>query len=334
MPVGTPACAFAGKNPSFGQMQIAYPAGRAVYNGLQASLRTQRKNLMPGVHNANFIISYSYSRYVGQVRDTDFISTAQDYRNPNSTIGPTALDRPNQFSAGGVFDLPWWTEIGLTTHYYTALPVTLLLPGGGSIFTTDVTGDGSFAGAEVVSQGDILPGTNVGSLNRGLSLGGLNNVITAYNTNYAGRPTPAGEALVNAGLFTTAQLVALGATAPAIAPVVPGAISTSALFTFDTSVAWNIHPSRFWKSVPERVVVKPQMTFFNLFNHQNYDSPSLPPNGILTPLSACQPITAPTCAGAVNTTTRANRTNLVGLGSGVFALGAPRQLEWGVKVSF
>jgi hypothetical protein len=334
VPVGTPACAFAGKNPSFGQMQIAYPAGRAVYNGLQASLRTQRKNLMPGVHNANFIISYSYSRYVGQVRDTDFISTAQDYRNPNSTIGPTALDRPNQFSAGGVFDLPWWTEIGLTTHYYTALPVTLLLPGGGSIFTTDVTGDGSFAGAEVVSQGDILPGTNVGSLNRGLSLGGLNNVITAYNTNYAGRPTPAGEALVNAGLFTTAQLVALGATAPAIAPVVPGAISTSALFTFDTSVAWNIHPSRFWKSVPERVVVKPQMTFFNLFNHQNYDSPSLPPNGILTPLSACQPITAPTCAGAVNTTTRANRTNLVGLGSGVFALGAPRQLEWGVKVSF
>jgi hypothetical protein len=314
-------------------MQIAYPSGRAVYNGLQMSLRTQRQNLMPGVRYSNFIISYSYSRYIGQVNDTDFISTVRDFRHPNSTIGPTGLDRTNQLSAGGVFDLPWWTEIGMVTHYYTALPVTLFIPSG-SIFTADLTGDGSFAGSEVPSQGDILPGTNVGSLNRGLGLGGLNNLITSFNTKFGGNPTPAGQALVNAGLFTPAQLTALGATIPAIAPVVPGAVGTSALFTFDASVAWNIHPSRFWKSMPERVVVKPQMTFYNLFNRQNYDSPSLPPNGILTALSACPTPSAATCAGAVNTTTRANRTNLAGLGSGVFALGAPRQLEWGVKVSF
>ncbi len=342
IPAGTPACAFAGKNPSFGQMQIAFPTGRAVYNGLQMSLKSQKKNLMPGIRNANFIVSYSYSRYIGQVNDTDFISVVRDFRNPNGTIGPTGLDRTNQFSAGGVFELPWWTELGIVTHYYTALPVTLFLPGGGNIFTTDLTGDGSFAGSQAASpgQGDILPGSNVGSLNRGLSLGGLNSKITSYNANFAGKPTPAGEALVNAGLFTPAQLTSLGATAPAIAPIVPGAVNTSALFTFDTSVGWNIHVARFWKSAPERVVVHPQITFYNIFNHQNYDSPSLPPNGILTPLSACQNAggafdpTQSTCVGAVNTTTKANRTNLVGLGSGVFALGAPRQIEWGVKVSF
>lgn len=333
VPVGTPACAFPGKNPSFGQMQIAYPAGRAVYNGLQMSLRTQRKNLMPGIKNSNFVISYAYSKYIGQVLDTDFISTVEDFRHPNSTIGPTGLDRPNQFSAGGWFDLPGWTEIGLTTHYYTALPVTLYTPAG-SIFTADLDGDGSFAGSEIESRGDILPGTNIGSFNRGVSLGDLQSLITQFNNNYAGKPTPAGEALVNAGLFTPTQLSQLGAVVNAIAPVVPGAVKTSALFTFDTSVAWNIHPARFWKSVPERVVVKPQMTFYNLFNHQNYDSPSLPPNGVLTGCSTPAPCAPVSNGGAVNSTTAATRTNLVGLGSGVFALGAPRQLEWGVKVSF
>ena len=354
-PAGTPACAFPGKNPSFGQMQVAYPAGRAVYNGLQMSLKTQKKNLMPGVRNSNFVISYAYSRYIGQVQDTDFISNAQDFRNPNSTIGPTGLDRTNQFTAGGVFDLPWWTEIGLVTHYDTALPVTLYLPGGGNIFTTDLTGDGSFGGSEAPSPGtgDILPGTNVGSLNRGFGLGGLNQRITAFNNNYAGKPTPAGEALVNAGLFTPVELSELGGVVAPIAPVVPGAVKSSALFTFDTSFAWNIHPSRFWKSIPERVLVKPQITFYNLFNRQNYDSAREPANGVLTPLSSCQDAagnydpTAGSCSGAVNTTTKYSlkncdnmtvacqgRTNPVGLGSGVFALGAPRQLEWGVKVSF
>jgi Carboxypeptidase regulatory-like domain len=355
IPLGTPACAFPGRNPSFGQMQIAYPAGRAVYNGLQMSLKSQRKNLAPGIHNANFVISYSYSRYIGQVQDTDFISNAQDFRNPNSTIGPTGLDRTNQFSAGGVFELPWWTEIGLVTHYQSALPVTLYLPGGGSIFTTDITGDGSFAGSQsgTPGTGDILPGTNVGSLNRSFGLGGLNNMITAFNNNIAGKPTPAGEALVNAGLFTPAELTSLGATVAPIAPVVPGAVRTSALFTFDTSFAWNIHLSRIWKSFPERVVVKPQITFYNLFNRQNYDSARQPANGVLTPLSSCLNMagtfdpTAGGCSGAVNTTTKYSlkncdnvtiacqgRTNLIGLGSGVFALGAPRQVEWGVKVSF
>lgn len=333
VPAGTPACAFAGRNPGFGQMQIAYPAGRAVYNGLQTSLHTQRRNLLPGVRNSNFIVSYAFSRYIGQLRDTDFIRTAQDFRNPNGTIGPTGLDRTHQLSAGGYLDLPWWTQFSFVTHYYSSLPVTLYTPAG-SIFTSDLTGDGSFGGSEAATQGDILPGTNIGSMNREFGIGGLTKVINNFNSRYAGQLTPAGQALVNARLFTKAQLAALGATIPAIAAPVPGAIATSGFFTFDASIGWNIHLNNFWKGTPERVVVRPQMSFFNVFNHQNYDSPSLPPNGILTAASACPSPTAPTCAGAVNTTTKANRTNLVGLGSGVFALGAPRQLEWGVKVSF
>jgi hypothetical protein len=39
-------------------------------------------------------------------------------------------------------------------------------------------------------------------------------------------------------------------------------------------------------------------------------------------------------AGTVNGTTQGLRTNRIGLGSGVFALGAPRQFEFGVKFIF
>jgi len=38
--------------------------------------------------------------------------------------------------------------------------------------------------------------------------------------------------------------------------------------------------------------------------------------------------------GSANGTTAATRTNLIGLGSGVFALGAPRSLEFGFKIIF
>jgi Carboxypeptidase regulatory-like domain len=340
-PINANGCAFPGRNPNVGQLQMAFPIGRSVYNGLQLSLQSQKKNPLPGIRNSNFIVSYSLSRYIGQARDSDFITNVSDFANPNSFIGPTGLDRRNQFSAGGVFDFPWWTRISFITHYYTALPVTLFIPAG-SIFTSDLTGDGSFGGNTTGSQGDILPLTNIGSFNRGVSLGSLNNMITSYNSTIANSVTPAGQVLIQNGLFTAAQLRSLGGVAQTIQPVVPGAVQTSGLFTFDTRVGWTVHPSRFWKSFPERVVVEPQIAFFNLFNHQNFDTPSLPANGILTgcPSTSFSAATGwSTCpalsgGGAVNSTIRTDRTNLAGLGSGVFSLGAPRTIEWGVKVSF
>jgi hypothetical protein len=349
-----PTCAFPGINPNVGQNQMAFPIGRAVYNGLQTSLQSQLKNPVTGIHQADFIISYAFSRYVSQVRDSDFISTAPDYANSGKFIGPNGLDRTNQFSAGGTFDLPWWMRISFITHYYTALPVTLQIPGspfGGTtagIFTSDLNGDGTYLGSTRGGAGDLLPGTNIGALNRGTSLSGLNNSITAFNTNVAGTLTPAGQVLVNAGLFTAGQLGAGDATCldptatvhtslcgvvGKIAPVVPGAVNTSGLFSFDTRLGWVIKPNRWWKALPESTTVEPQIAFFNLFNHFNYDSPSQPPNGIL---QAC---TTATCAAvdngtAVNSTTKLTRTNRVGLGTGVFSLGAPRQIEYGVKVNF
>jgi hypothetical protein len=40
-------------------------------------------------------------------------------------------------------------------------------------------------------------------------------------------------------------------------------------------------------------------------------------------------------AGSINGTTQADRiTNRVGLGTGVFALGAPRAIEFGIRLAF
>ena len=71
------------------------------------------------------------------------------------------------------------------------------------------------------------------------------------------------------------------------------------------------------------LVIEPQVSIYNLFNRQNFDSPSQPLSGILNGVP-----------GTLNGTTRADRSNLVGLGSGVFALGAPRSLEFGIKATF
>ena len=65
------------------------------------------------------------------------------------------------------------------------------------------------------------------------------------------------------------------------------------------------------------------MNVYNIFNRQNFDSPSQPLIGILNGVP-----------GTLNGTTRGDRSNLVGLGSGTFALGAPRSLEFGFRVTF
>jgi hypothetical protein len=189
----------------------------------------------------------------------------------------------------------------------------------GAIFTSDLDGDGSLAGNTSGQSGDLLTGTNIGSFGRGVGVSGLANLINQWNSNSAGKLTPAGQALVGAGLFTEAQLIALGAVTPTIAPPPAGQEGLGNMFTFDLKLGWKIKPVHRW----DRLTFEPQVSIYNLFNRQNFDSPSQPLSGILNGT-----------AGTLNGTTRANRSNLVGLGSGVFALGAPRSLEFGFKVIF
>ena len=79
-----------------------------------------------------------------------------------------------------------------------------------------------------------------GTFMRGVSPGNLASVISTFNSNAAGKLTPAGQALVSANLFTQAQLVSLGAVIPTIAAPPANNAGNSMYKDVDTVLAWPI----------------------------------------------------------------------------------------------
>jgi len=212
----------------------------------------------------------------------------------------------------------------LVAQVASPLSQTLFVPssGGvaGEIFRSDVTGDGSFGGQSQTgggSYGDILPGTNIGSFGRAVKDSSLNTIIQDYNTRFADQVTPAGQALVNAGLLSRSQLVQLGADSPTIAAPPAGSVGLAWMKTFDLTLA---RPFR----MGDRFVVEPSVSAFNVLNFANFDSPGNRLSGILNGT-----------VGSVNGTSATDRiTNRIGSGSGLFTLGAPRQIQFGIRLTF
>lgn len=317
------ACAFPGINPNLGQAFFLEPVGRSTYNAIQMKLSQNITRPMKGVRAVNFQVSYSLSRFSNsggaQVtgtpadNDQDFVLQAQDNNNPNQFFGPSLLDRTHQFSFGGYFDTPGGFRIGMIGHFYSPLPATLVVPdpgtqGGGGIFQTDFTGDGTIQ--------DPMPGTRNGSFDRSVDAAGLNALISNYNSTVAGTATPAGQALINAGLITLAQLQALGGVAPTVGLAPAGEVNMDWLRSFDFSLGWR-------HTFKERFAIEPSVRFFNVLNFANFN---LPPNTLSGILSGSP--------GSLNGTTYNQNNTRVGNGTGVYALGAPRQIEWGLKFTF
>jgi hypothetical protein len=317
-----PTAAFPGVNPSLGTNQMLSPSGRAVYNALQMSLKHHSSKPFKRISNLDSQISYSYSKYVAPAVDNDFINIATDFNNPLHYIGPNGLDRRHQISIGTTMDLPHSFQLGLISHFYSPLPVTLTLPptgNPGGIFVTDLTGDGTGDGsfASNGGTGDVLPGTNIGSFGRSVKASNLNSVITAYNQTFAGQPTPAGQTLINNGLFTLGQLQALGGVQQLVPLAPANEANMGWLRATDLSLSWIY-------KVKERVEIHPGVSFFNVMNFANFDGPSNPLSGVLSGTP-----------GSVNGTSgQQPNGNRLGLGSGVFALGAPRAIEFSLKVTF
>jgi hypothetical protein len=181
--------------------------------------------------------------------------------------------------------------------------------------TGDGTGDGTFASNG--GLGDLLPGTNIGGFGRSFGVSGLNKLITNYNNTMAGQATPAGQQLISSGLFNLAQLQALGGVMQPITIAPAGAIGQSWLRALDFGVSWGY-------KIKERVELRPGVTFFNVFNFANFDGPAAPFSTVLDG-----------SPGSANGTTSPQPSNLrLGLGSGVFAVGAPRVVEFQMKLTF
>ena len=319
-------CAFGGINPNAPPLGVLSPVGRSTYDGLQMKWTDNVKDPFKGATGLNFTVSYSLSRFdntgggvaadntvTASSGDQDFIVPSLDNSNVNRYFGPSTLDRTHQISFGGYLDLKYGFQIGMMAHFYSPLSTTLTVPntatGAGEIFRTDFTGDGTTQ--------DPIPGTHVGSFDRGINASNINSVISNYNNTVAGQPTPAGQVLIQNGLMTQAQLVSLGAVAPTVPLAPPDQVNYAWLRTLDTTIAWQY-------SIKERVTIKPQVSFYNLPNFVNFDLPESMMSGLLSGGT-----------GSINGTNYAGHfVNRVGVGTGVYTLGSPRQIEFGMKVTF
>jgi len=326
----TPAtgAAFPGKNPLFGQMAIVYPMGRSVYNGLQMSLRQDTRIPVEWIKGSNFEVSYTYSRFLSsagsnqaQSADQNFTPGSWDNNNPLGYMGPGGLDRRQQFSYGGNFTWAGGINTSFVGHYYTPLSTTLYLDSGGNttgeIFQSDITGDGTVE--------DILPGLKPGAFMRAVNPRNLARTIDTYNATAAGRLTPAGNALIANGLFTSSQLLQLGAVTRTIAPPVQNNVGNGNLKTFDFTLG---RPVRIPK-LGESFSLAPTISFFNIFNMSNYGE--LTGNLNAVPQSSSANGTDNSIADG----DQYNRNSLrAGNGSGVYGQGTSRVIEYGLKINF
>jgi hypothetical protein len=262
------------------------------------------------------------SNYAGGIGDQDVLPLAADFNQPTAFFGHSSQDRKHLISLATSFEVRR-ARLSLIGHFASPLPQTLFLPASnlpGEIFRTDAGGDGAFGGQSTTgndSYGDILPGTNIGAFGRSVKAGNLNSTIDNYNSTSGGQLTPAGRALVSAGLLSTAQMQQLGATLPSIQLAPPNNAGLSWLRTFDLMLSFPM-------KVGDRLSFEPQVSAFNIFNSANFDSPGARLGGILNGL--------PGEANGTATTERA--TNRVLPGAGVFGQGVPRQLEVGVRIRF
>jgi hypothetical protein len=343
-------CAFPGTNPitgnagAVGGVDMLFPVGRSVYSGLQMKLVQRIDKPVGHVKAANFQVSYSFSKYVSPVQDQDLVNLASDNDNPKRFTGPNALDRKHQVSFGGTFDLPFYTKVSVIGHFYSPLPQNLQLPEltrGGEIFATDWLGGG--LGASVAPE--PVPGTQIGQFQRGTNIGNLQSVINNYNHTFAGTLTPAGECLVgnkplcpglvssNAQVMNSADLSALGWVMPTIGSVAPGALGIPWLKSLDLKASWPI-------KIKEGVTIEPSASVFNVFNFANAFLPGNLPSASLTPSDGtCNATTCGTTPLAGNAvggvTPGANLAPFrASFQSGTYALGAPRQFEFGLRISF
>ena len=172
----------------------------------------------------------------------------------------------------------------------------------------------------------------------GYSGNDLNHAIGIYNTNYAGRLTAAGQVLANAQLFTPQQLLTLGAFYPFVCAqtppqancqAVPGHYAQSTwLKTMDVHFSW---PFR----IGERVRLEPNVSAFNVFNFANFGGAGRQLNGVLdgSPGTSLNNSSSPGFCGSSSVFCTSRQDRIV-MGSGTYGLGAPRQIEYGVRITF
>ena len=337
-------CAFPGTNPitgnigAVGGVDMLYPDGTSLYSSGQMKLVDHVERPVRFVKAADFQFSYALSRFVSQVQDQDSVNLAIDNDDLTRFTGPNALDRKHQISFFANFDLPLNLKFSMIGHFYSPLPQSLELPeltSGGEIFASDWLGSGLNPDASP----EPLPGTEIGQFQHHTDITNLRTVITNYNHVYAEQLTPAGDCLVantapnslfrcpglisGTEVMTYSDMEALGWAMPNINSVAPGAVGIPWLKTLDMRVSWPI-------KIKDRVTLEPSASAFNVLNFVNlFSSGNLPAASLLPGQNG---LLAPNVVGGV--TSGASTPFRTSFQSGTYSLGAPRQFEFGLRISF
>jgi hypothetical protein len=101
--------------------------------------------------------------------------------------------------------------------------------------------------------------------------------------------------------------------------------------TFDVRLGWE-------HQLGERVTITPSISVYNFFNFANFDLPGYTQSGFLSfgagSLLPGSTAVQPQNTVGGNSSGASGRTNRASLGPNMNASGAPRSVEWGVKISF
>jgi len=161
--------------------------------------------------------------------------------------------------------------------------------------------------------------------------GNLNKLVNQYNSTSAGQLTPAGTALVNAGLFTRSQLSALNAVQQPIAPV-PGSLAPENAFyrSVDLSIGYPVRLSK----IREGMSLVPTVAFYNLGNFSNFTDYTAAPGATL--LANTTTAAGGATSGLLNgpNTFLDHDQKRVQRGSGTSNIGGPRTTEFQLKLNF
>jgi hypothetical protein len=325
---------FGGINPAVGSNVMFFPGGRSKYTGIHlAYAGASGLNPLRRVRRFDVALAYTLSRYRtniaepnGSGGDYSRMNVAEDYNRPHLGYwGASGMDRTHQFTFTPTAELSYGVKVSMIAHVASPLPLSAYIPqqdGGGvagEIFRSDITGDGTV--------GDLLPNTFLGNTGK-YSNSDLTKVIKFYDSNLAGQLTPAGNALLSAGLFSPLQLHLLGAYAPLIEPLPSHAAQATWLKTMDLRFSRPFQAS-------ERVKVEPNFSVFNLFNWANFGGAGGQLSGVLNaaPGSSLNNASSGGFCGS-STAFCTSRLDRVLPGSGTYATGSPRQIELGVRVTF
>jgi hypothetical protein len=342
--LGKQQASFGGINPAVGSNIMYFPAGRSKYQAVHLAYRTATgDNPSRYVRRLEVSISYTLSKYRSNIAepngsggDYSILNVAEDYNRPHQGyFGPSGMDRRHQLTFAPIADLPHGLRLSMIAHLASPLPLTAYIPqqdGGGvagEIFRSDATGDGTV--------GDLLPATFIGNTGK-YSTSNLTRAIAFYDTNFAGKLTPASQALANAGLFSAQQLVLLGAYLPLIQGGQPGQGQGQALPGNFAEATWlktmDLRLSRPFQ-VSERVKIEPNVAIFNVFNWANFGSAGNQLSGVLNAAPGTSLNNASSAGYCGNSTTFCtSRLDRVLAGSGTYSSAAPRQVEFGVRVTF